>query len=278
MPIHERLADSWSVCSHCECGLDARPIRELDGRLVACCPHDAAEDVVLDEQDLKRFGIDSDRLAAKIAASGGLVGAPAPIADGLWSLGATPGGVAVVLCSDPDRLEAPGTILAIRAAIGGSPGMLVAAVLGPTAKIRLCEAGLAAAQVDDALMADGIGTDRLALERLADSGPTGSSDVASGIASSARLQISRARRILRLDGQDIVLSLSGFDAFTGAAERSSRGGSRRAARRKARGEGSSRPRGTRPCRARLSGWGLRRLVSIRLTAGVAAHSQRACLP
>ena len=39
-----RKADSWPVCVHCDCGLDARPIRREGERILACCPRDLAEE------------------------------------------------------------------------------------------------------------------------------------------------------------------------------------------------------------------------------------------
>ncbi|NJO54682.1 MAG: hypothetical protein HC829_07455 [Bacteroidales bacterium] len=82
--IEHGRADSWSVCAHCDCGLDARPIRQVGDSLRACCPYDAAADTVLDEQDIRRFGIDPDRLAGQIAASAGWsAGLPgSPMASG----------------------------------------------------------------------------------------------------------------------------------------------------------------------------------------------------
>jgi len=68
----QRKADCWAICEHCDCGLDARPIREIGDAFHACCPHDATQDVILTEDDLLRFSIDSDKLVGAIAASGGL--------------------------------------------------------------------------------------------------------------------------------------------------------------------------------------------------------------
>ena len=32
--VEQPKADNWSVCAHCDCGLDARPIRDIGGRLL----------------------------------------------------------------------------------------------------------------------------------------------------------------------------------------------------------------------------------------------------
>ena len=113
--IEERKADTWSVCAECDCGLDARPVEQSDDAFRACCPHDQSEDVILLKDDLRRFSVDVDRLVARIAASGDFGGAVARIADGVWLLGDTPSGHAVVLSFTADNLVAPGAVMAIRA-------------------------------------------------------------------------------------------------------------------------------------------------------------------
>lgn len=217
--IEQRKADSWSVCAHCDCGLDARPIRKVGDELRACCPNDAAEDLVLDEHDLNRFSIDPEKLAARIAASGGLSGTVGQIADGIWSVGATPSRVAVVLCSAAHLFEAPGTLLAIKAAVGGDRAILISHEFGAQVVLRLNEAGISTADIRDVLIPDNTGSERLEPERLAVAARTTANAVGAEPAPEPRLQVFRARRVLRLDGRDIVLSMNGFDAFCGAAEK-----------------------------------------------------------
>jgi hypothetical protein len=217
--IEQRKVDSWSLCAQCDCGLDARPIRQNGGELRACCPYDVAEDVVLDENDIRRFGIDAERLAARIAASGGLEGGVAPIAEEIWSIGTAPPGVAIVLCSDPHQLARPGTVLAIKAAVGVGHAVLIAPELGMSTTLRLKEAGLSTANLAQVLIPDAAGTDRLEPGRLAELARAAGAVAGGEAAPPARLRISRARRTVQLDGHDIVLSLTGFDAFVGAAEK-----------------------------------------------------------
>jgi len=214
--IERRKADNWPVCAHCDCGLDARPVRHVGEELRACCPLDAAEDVVLEDGDLSRFGIDAGRLAGRIAASGGLAGPVSAVVDGVWTIGTTPSGVAVVLCSDLAPLDSPGTVLAIKAAVGGAASVVVGHDFGAPLVLRLKEAGLSAVEIGEALDPD---ADRLrtdSLGKVARSASLGS-ETESG--SEPRLQIFRGRRTLRFDGRDIVLSMVGFDAFVGAAEK-----------------------------------------------------------
>ena len=74
----------------------------------ACCPHDAAEDVVLEDDDLTRFGIDANRLAGQIGAGGGLAGPVSAVVDGVWMIGSGPAGRVLMLCDTADRLEGRG--------------------------------------------------------------------------------------------------------------------------------------------------------------------------
>jgi DNA-binding winged helix-turn-helix (wHTH) protein len=140
--IEERKVDTWSVCAECDCGLDARPLEQLDDAFRACCPHDPAEDVILQKDDLSRFSVDVDRLVARIAASGNLGGAVACIACGVWLLGETPSGHAVVLSFDAENLVAPGAVMAIRAAVGPKPILAIVHDLSAASAVRLREVGI----------------------------------------------------------------------------------------------------------------------------------------
>ena len=214
--IERRKADNWPVCAHCDCGLDARPVRHVGEELRACCPLDAAEDVVLEDGDLSRFGIDAGRLAGRIAASGGLAGSVSAVVDGVWTIGNMPCGVAVVLCSDLAPLDSPGTVLAIKAAVGGAATVLIGQEFGAPLVLRLKEAGLSTLELGEALDPD---AGRLRTDYLARAAKSASSTPAPETVSEPRLQIFRGRRTLRFDGRDIVLSMVGFDAFVGAAEK-----------------------------------------------------------
>ena len=90
------------------------------------------------------------------------------IADGLWSIGAAPSGIAVILCYDAQLLDSPGTILAIKAALDGAAGVLIAQGFSAPIALRLQEAGLSSAELGEVLVSAGSGTDRLAPERLDD--------------------------------------------------------------------------------------------------------------
>lgn len=217
--VEQRKVDTWSVCAHCDCGLDARPVEKLGNLFRACCPHDAVEDLILEEQDLERFSVAPEKLAARIAASGGLTGRTAQIVDGIWAIGTAPSGVVIVLCQDTSLVDAVGTVLSIKAAVDGAPVVLIAADFGAASLVRIHESSLSSALISDVLVSDATGTDRLELGQLADVARALAPGAAAVLAPEARLRIFRTRRTLRLDGRDIVLSLTGFDAFCGAAEK-----------------------------------------------------------
>jgi len=194
----QRKADSWSVCARCDCGLDARPIREIGGELRACCPHDAAEDITLAEDDLRSFGIDPGRLAAEIAATGALSGVTSRIADGLWLLGASPAGTAIVLCSDCSALDTPGAITAIRISVGPRPVCVVSFAPGPTAVLRLREAGVQIQPLTEVLVPGADGRDRLSI------------DLAPAVATTVRLILRKSLQAAILDGRPLDLPVQRF--------------------------------------------------------------------
>lgn len=161
--IEERKVDTWSVCAECDCGLDARPLEQFDDAFRACCPHDPAEDVILQKDDVSRFSVDADRLVARIAASGNLGGAVACIADGVWLLGETPSGHAVVLSFDAEDLVAPGAVMAIRAAVGPKPILAIVHDLSAAIAVRLREVGIEPQEIAAVFKAGTVGTERLVL-------------------------------------------------------------------------------------------------------------------
>ena len=216
--IEEQKADSWSICAHCECGLDARPIREVGDEHRACCPYDAAEDVVLDEDDLTCFSIDAARLAGAIAASGGLAGDVAPIGETIWLIGSASTGCAVVLCCDTRVLAAPGVILAIKAAAGDAPVAVVADAFEAGIALRLRESEVAALILGEVMTTSASGVERLASERIIRNAPFTEPEAGVAGPAAARLQISRSRQAVRFDGKDFILSQNEFDCFLGAAK------------------------------------------------------------
>lgn len=162
--IEEQKADTWSVCAECDCGLDARPVEQLGDAFRACCPHDQAEDVILQKDDLRRFSVDVDRLVTRISASGDLGGAVTRIADDVWLLGETPSGHAVVLSIDADNLVTPGAVMAIRAVVGPKPIMAIVHDLPATIAVRLREVGVEPHEIAAVFKVGSDGTERLVLD------------------------------------------------------------------------------------------------------------------
>ena len=193
--IEQRRADNWPVCAHCDCGLDARPIRNVGEQFLACCPRDVAADEMLEPDELRRFGIDVDKLISAIAASGGLPAAATVVADGLWLLGRLPTGTCIFLCLDTHVLMAPATILATRMAAGSAPIVVASIEVDPTMELRLRAAGLEARSFAECVLVDDHGTERLAFDRL------------SPIAVTApRLVLSRNRQSAAFDGRRLDLT------------------------------------------------------------------------
>jgi hypothetical protein len=82
--------DEWSPCAGCDQQCEARPIRELNGRLVAMCPYDSTSDEILSDDDLRQFQLDPEELCLAIREDSGLSGdGPTEIADRIWLIGQT---------------------------------------------------------------------------------------------------------------------------------------------------------------------------------------------
>lgn len=204
--VEQRKADNWSVCAGCTCGLDARPIRVVGGKLVACCPLDASEDVVLGEGDLRRFSINGDTLAEAIAASGGLNGGVRLNADSIWSLGRAPSGRAILLSSNLECFNAPGMILAVRSAINGAPATILATDADPAMVVRLGEAGFDCLELGDVVAADAVGNPYLLMDCLEPR------------IKMPRLVVSTDTHAAILDGRRLELSRQMFSLFQMLAE------------------------------------------------------------
>jgi len=193
--IEHRKADTWPVCAHCDCGLDARPIRMVGDQLRACCPRDVAADDVLEPDDLHRFGVDADKLISAIAASGTFAAAANIVADGLWRLGRLPTGVCVFLCAETHLLMTPPYILAIKMAAGSAPITVITTDLDPAADLHLRAIGIEARSFAECVLVDDRGTERIALDRLV---PV--------VVTAPRLVLSRSRQSVMFDGRRLDLT------------------------------------------------------------------------
>jgi len=140
--VEQAPATEWPVCAECDCGLDFRPITEIDGRSVACCPSDAGSDAVLDSNDRRGFHIDHARLAQEIALASGFEVEPSEVAPGVWSLGLISAGQAVFLAYTIGALQRPGLLTILRAAARGAPITLLTPTLRQAARQRFNDAGV----------------------------------------------------------------------------------------------------------------------------------------
>ena len=43
--VEQAPATEWDVCPACDCGLDARPVQQVNGQHIAVCPTDRRSDV-----------------------------------------------------------------------------------------------------------------------------------------------------------------------------------------------------------------------------------------
>lgn len=153
--IEDRKIDSWGTCAHCDCGYDARMIQKIDGKLVACCPLDPSQDVILEPNDLTRYLINGEPLIAAIAAAGKLAGMPAAISTGLWSMGKASTGRSLFLCRSPRDVLAPGISMLLKSLAGGTPPIVVFDEIDQASALRLRDMEIDVHEVAEILRADG---------------------------------------------------------------------------------------------------------------------------
>jgi hypothetical protein len=88
--VELRRLDEWQPCAGCDQECEARPIRMLDGRLVAMCPHDSTSDEVLSEDHVRQFRLEAEELCLALRQDSRLDGdGPKELAPGIWLLGHT---------------------------------------------------------------------------------------------------------------------------------------------------------------------------------------------
>lgn len=210
-------ADTWGVCSTCNCGINARPIRSIDGKLIATCPLDATEDIQLDCEDLRRFVINADRLVEAIAISGGFTRSIEQIVDGLWFAGRSPQGFSLALCPDSETLKSAGAIIALKTIAGDTPLVVITPAPDAPTRMRFHEAGLRAIDIDSVIISDPSGTERLATELIRIPAPLQLATARATEVVPKRLTISRSRRTVCLDSKVFIPSPAVFACVLGAA-------------------------------------------------------------
>jgi hypothetical protein len=144
-------AEVWSTCLGCECGFDVRPVQRIGGRIIAACPFDVAADTELEEDDLRDFRIDPERLIALIAKASGIDEAVEVLARDLWRVGRLASGRSIVVAITARVLDQPGIVLLLKAAAGGAPLTALAPEPGPAIRLRFVEAGIDFVELRSAL-------------------------------------------------------------------------------------------------------------------------------
>ncbi len=163
--VERPRAAMWPTCADCDCGLDARPIVETQGNLVAACPLDHHADQNLAPDDLRSFCIDSERLVAVMAGASGFSN-PAPILPGLWHVGRLASGRAVFLALHQGAVDQPGIILILHAAASGAPITLLAPDMPPAVRLRFSEASIDVAILRSVLSPSSSGIDAINISAL----------------------------------------------------------------------------------------------------------------
>jgi hypothetical protein len=191
--IEDRKIDSWGTCAHCDCGYDARMIQEIDGKLIACCPLDSSQDVILEPNDLMRYRIDAGQLIAAIAAAGRLTGTPTSISAGLWSMGKSATGRSIFLCRSPRDVFAPGISMLLKSMAGGKPPIVVFDDIDQASGIRLRDMEVDVHEITEILRTDEDGGEAIFFDALLPPRDR------------IRLVVHRSRQAVTLDGRVLDL-------------------------------------------------------------------------
>ena len=191
--VERPRAGMWPTCAHCDCGLDARPIVEVQGKLVAACPHDHHADLPLARDDLRSFHIDAERLVTVLAEASGFDHA-ASLLPGLWQMGRLTSGRAVFLALQEDAIDQPGVVFALRAAASGAPTTLIAPEIPPAVQLRFSEAGIDVVVLRSALAPSSSGIDVIGVAAL------------EAPAHAPRLVIGKAAQTVTLDDRHLHFS------------------------------------------------------------------------
>lgn len=187
-------ATEWPVCASCECGMDARIVREINGQLRALCLLDPTCDAILEPDDLRAFRIDPERLISLVAEASGFAGPIEPLAPDLWRLGRLASGRSVMVGIAARVICQPGIVLLLKAAATGAPVTVVAPDPGPAVRLRLLEAGIDLVDLRSILLPTPGMVDRLDFAMLEPR------------IIAPRLVIERRARRASLDGRSVHLS------------------------------------------------------------------------
>ena len=206
--VEQAPATDWDVCPSCDCGLDVRPIQQVNGRHIAVCPTDRRSDVVLGDDDLRSFRIHPPALAREIATASGFGDEPTAVAADVWHLGETSNQRALFLTLSRDTVLQPGMIVLMRSVARSSPITVIAPAVAADDWARLVDAGLHVVAALDCIACDGaapgLAIDQSRLEARPSLAP--------------RLVIRRTAKTVSLDGRPKILSDQEFQLLVFLAE------------------------------------------------------------
>jgi hypothetical protein len=203
--IEQRPTDEWDVCLDCDCGRTHRPIQRIDGQLIATCAFDRAQDVRLDDLDLRSFLIDRAAMVRTIADASGFA-PPSELGKDLWHLGSTAGPRGVFLAFSGEACSQPGIISLMQRTSGSAAPMVLAPDLPIADRVALADVGFTILVTEDCI---GDTEDPWRLDLTL---PTGSHET------EPRLVILRSRMIAVLDGRELSLPQQPFDLLVLLAE------------------------------------------------------------
>ena len=205
---HAGKLTCWDVCAACDCGLDERAIRWLDGIPVAVCPVDRGHDTRLDPEDLISFRVCIPALVVQAALESGFP-SPQEISAGVWRLGKMQDGRVLLLVPTRLAIAQPGLVSILHMTDPGSNIVL----LGPA----LPEAERAALSRQGAY--------HLVLHQLAESSVQGRhlaldlTGVSRAVIHAPRLIVHTAALIVQLDGKRAELPSRPFQLLLLLAQR-----------------------------------------------------------
>ena len=149
--VEQAPTAEWDVCPACDCGLDARPVQQVNGQHLAVCPTDRRSDVVLGDDDLRSFRIDPSALVREIAAASGFGDEPSPVAAGVWHLGETPSQRSLFLALSRDAVRQPGMIGLMRSVARSLPVTVIAPAMAADELARFVDAAISVVSMQGCL-------------------------------------------------------------------------------------------------------------------------------
>lgn len=155
--VEQAPATEWDVCPACDCGLDARPIHQVDGRHIAVCPTDRRSDLVLGDDDLRSFRIHPPALVREIAIDSRFGDEPSPVAAGVWYLGQTSSQRALFLALSRNAVLQPGMIGLFRSVARSLPITVIAPAMAADDLVRFVDAGISVVSMEGCLAGNAAG-------------------------------------------------------------------------------------------------------------------------